>query len=89
MVLHIDGCNDVLSNWGNGELHLVDAAPDTPLLYVLRNDAGLNGPKFGCGLRRCGESFMDELADAAGIDPSSFCLLHLRPSDSGCASSGC
>jgi hypothetical protein len=34
----------------NGELHLVDAAPDTPLLYVLRNDLGLNGPKFGCGL---------------------------------------
>src|ERR1700758_5256132 len=38
----------------NGELHLVDAAPDTPLLYVLRNDFGLNGPKFGCGLGQCG-----------------------------------
>ena len=38
----------------NGELHLVDAAPDTPLLYVLRNDLGLNGPKFGCGLGQCG-----------------------------------
>src|SRR5258708_25579793 len=32
----------------------VDAAPDTPLLYVLRNDLGLNGPKFGCGLGQCG-----------------------------------
>jgi nicotinate dehydrogenase subunit A len=38
----------------NGEAHLVDAAPDTPLLYVLRNDLGLNGPKFGCGLGQCG-----------------------------------
>jgi nicotinate dehydrogenase subunit A len=38
----------------NGELYLVDAPPDTPLLYVLRNDLGLNGPKFGCGLGQCG-----------------------------------
>jgi nicotinate dehydrogenase subunit A len=38
----------------NGELHLVDATPDTALLYVLRNDLGLNGPKFGCGLGQCG-----------------------------------
>jgi nicotinate dehydrogenase subunit A len=38
----------------NSELHVVDAAPDTPLLYVLRNDLGLNGPKFGCGLGQCG-----------------------------------
>lgn len=38
----------------NGEPHVVDAAPDTPLLYVLRNDLGLNGPKFGCGLGQCG-----------------------------------
>jgi nicotinate dehydrogenase subunit A len=38
----------------NGEPHVVDAAPDTPLLYVLRNDLALNGPKFGCGLGQCG-----------------------------------
>jgi nicotinate dehydrogenase subunit A len=38
----------------NGEPHVVEAAPDTPLLYVLRNDIGLNGPKFGCGLGQCG-----------------------------------
>ncbi|HEX9113082.1 MAG TPA: (2Fe-2S)-binding protein, partial [Nitrospirota bacterium] len=31
----------------NGKKHTVDASPDTPLLYVLRNDLGLNGPKFG------------------------------------------
>lgn len=38
----------------NGKSHLVDAAPDTPLLYVLRNDLQLNAPKFGCGLSQCG-----------------------------------
>lgn len=38
----------------NGTEHLVDAEPDTPLLYVLRNDLGLNGAKFGCGLGQCG-----------------------------------
>ena len=38
----------------NGLSHEVSAAPETPLLYVLRNDLGLNGPKFGCGLGQCG-----------------------------------
>ncbi len=32
----------------------VDASPDTPLLYALRNDLGLNNPRFGCGLAQCG-----------------------------------
>ena len=34
--------------------HKVQAEPDMPLLYALRNDAGLNNPKFGCGLAQCG-----------------------------------
>ncbi len=38
----------------NGKPHVVQAAPDTPLLYVLRNELGLNGPQFGCGLEQCG-----------------------------------
>jgi nicotinate dehydrogenase subunit A len=38
----------------NGAPHDIDAAPDTPLLYVLRNDLGLTGPKFGCGVGQCG-----------------------------------
>jgi xanthine dehydrogenase iron-sulfur cluster and FAD-binding subunit A len=38
----------------NGRIHDVDAASDTALLYVLRNDLELNGPKFGCGLGECG-----------------------------------
>ena len=38
----------------NGQQQHVDAEPDTPLLYVLRNDLALNGPKYGCGLGECG-----------------------------------
>src|SRR5580692_12062513 len=38
----------------NGTTHTVSADPNTPLLYILRNDLGLNGPKFGCGLAQCG-----------------------------------
>src|SRR4029453_15947085 len=38
----------------NGVTRSVDAEPDTPLLYVLRNDFELNGAKFGCGLAQCG-----------------------------------
>ena len=38
----------------NGRIHDVDAAPDTALLHVLRNDLALNGAKFGCGLGQCG-----------------------------------
>ena len=38
----------------NGKLHDVDADPATPLLYVLRDNLGLNAAKFGCGLGQCG-----------------------------------
>ena len=38
----------------NGRVHRTDADPQTPLLYVLRDDLGLNGAKFGCGLGQCG-----------------------------------
>jgi nicotinate dehydrogenase subunit A len=38
----------------NGTVHSVAAEPDTPLLYVLRNDLGLVAAKFGCGLGQCG-----------------------------------
>jgi nicotinate dehydrogenase subunit A len=38
----------------NGHDHQVDAVPDTPLLYVLREDLKLNAAKFGCGLGQCG-----------------------------------
>ena len=38
----------------NGVTREVDTDPSTPLLYVLRNDLGLRGPRFGCGLGQCG-----------------------------------
>ncbi len=38
----------------NGATHEVDIDASTPLLYVLRNDLNLNGPRFGCGLAQCG-----------------------------------
>jgi nicotinate dehydrogenase subunit A len=38
----------------NGRTHDVSADAETPLLYVLRNDLALNGPKYGCGLGECG-----------------------------------
>ena len=38
----------------NGESHVVEGEPQTPLLYFLRNDLCLNSPKFGCGLGECG-----------------------------------
>jgi len=42
----------------NGALRVVDAKPDTPLLYVLRNDLGLVGSRFGCGSGLCGACFV-------------------------------
>ena len=38
----------------NGRIHTLDVDPSTPLLYILRNDLGLQGPHFGCGLGQCG-----------------------------------
>jgi aerobic-type carbon monoxide dehydrogenase small subunit (CoxS/CutS family) len=38
----------------NGSIHTIEADPDMPLLYALRNDLGLNNPHFGCGLAQCG-----------------------------------
>jgi aerobic-type carbon monoxide dehydrogenase small subunit (CoxS/CutS family) len=38
----------------NGKTQTVDVDPSTPLLYVLRNDLDLHGPRFGCGLGQCG-----------------------------------
>jgi nicotinate dehydrogenase subunit A len=38
----------------NGKTQIIDSEPDMPLLYALRNDLQLNGPKFGCGMAQCG-----------------------------------
>ncbi len=55
----------------NGKTSITEANPDTPLLYVLRNDLGLNGPKFGCGLAQCGACMvlMDGFAVASCVTP--------------------
>ena len=57
----------------NGHSHQVDADPDTPLLYVLRDDLGLNGAKFGCGLGQCGACtvIIDGHAEFSCITPIS------------------
>jgi len=49
----------------NEQLHSVNAAPDTPLLYILSNDLQLQGPRFGCGLAQCGSCSV--LLDGAEI----------------------
>lgn len=49
----------------NGKKRVVDAAPDTPLLYALRNDLELNGPKFGCGMAQCGACTVHVNGEAA------------------------
>ena len=63
----------------NGQLYSVDVAPDTPLLWVLRDTLGLTGTKFGCGIAQCGactvllngtpiRSCVTPIAAAAGAD---------------------
>ena len=49
----------------NGKTWPVEASPDTPLLYVLANELGLKGPRFGCGLAQCGSCSV--LADGVEI----------------------
>ena len=57
----------------NGVSRTLDVEPDTPLLYVLRNDLGLHGPRFGCGLAQCGACtvIMDGAAIRSCVTPAS------------------
>jgi nicotinate dehydrogenase subunit A len=48
----------------NGRRHEVAATPDTPLLYVLRNELGLSAPLYGCGLEQCGACMVLRGAEA-------------------------
>jgi nicotinate dehydrogenase subunit A len=59
----------------NGRIHDVVAAADTALLYVLRNDLELNGPKYGCGLGECGACnvLIDGVAARACVIPIDGC----------------
>lgn len=60
----------------NGRIRDVDAAPETALLYVLRNDFELNGPKYGCGLGECGACtvLIDGVAARSCVIPISGCV---------------
>ena len=60
----------------NGRTHDVAAAPDTALLYVLRNDIELNGPKYGCGLGECGACavLIDGVAARSCVVPIEGCI---------------
>jgi len=49
----------------NGATHELDVEPSTPLLYILRNDLDLHGPRFGCGLGQCGACTV--LVDGAAV----------------------
>ncbi|MEO2004283.1 MAG: (2Fe-2S)-binding protein [Candidatus Poribacteria bacterium] len=57
----------------NGAVHEVDIVESTPLLYVLRNDLGLQGPRFGCGLAQCGSCtvIVDGIALRSCVLPAS------------------
>jgi nicotinate dehydrogenase subunit A len=57
----------------NGKPQVVDAEPDMPLLYALRNDLQLNGPKYGCGVAQCGACtvIMDGAAIRSCVTPMS------------------
>jgi len=57
----------------NGATHEVDIDLSTPLLYVLRNDLGLRGPRFGCGLAQCGACtvIVDGVATRSCVLPAS------------------
>ena len=60
----------------NGRFRDISAAPDTALLYVLRNDLELNGPKYGCGLGECGTCtvLIDGVAARSCVIPIEGCI---------------
>src|ERR1051325_8594593 len=57
----------------NGATRTLDIDPTTPLLYILRNDLGLEGPRFGCGLGQCGACtvIINGVATRSCITPTS------------------
>src|SRR6266487_3147037 len=63
----------------NGATRSVEAEPDTPLLYVLRNDFELNGAKFGCGRAQCGACAV--LINGAAVRSCVMPIAHLSPNE--------
>ncbi|MHA4846977.1 (2Fe-2S)-binding protein [Flavitalea antarctica] len=62
----------------NGREHAIEAEASTPLLYILRNELELNGPKFGCGLQQCGACMVliDGMAHPSCMIPVSVVAGH-------------
>jgi aerobic-type carbon monoxide dehydrogenase small subunit (CoxS/CutS family) len=62
----------------NGAEHMVEADPDMPLLYALRDDLGLSNPHFGCGLSQCGACtvHVDGVATRSCVTPISKAAGH-------------
>src|SRR6202008_753805 len=63
----------------NGTTRSVEAEPDTPMLYVLRNDFELNGPKFGCCRAQCGACTV--LINGAAVRSCVMPIAHLSPNE--------
>ena len=74
----------------NGKTHTVDVEPSTPLLYILRNDLGLQGPRFGCGLGQCGACtvIINGAAVRSCVTPVSARARARSPRSKGCAKDG-
>ena len=61
----------------NGQVHTHDAEPDTPLLWVLREQLGLTGTKYGCGIALCGSCTV--LVDGAAVRSCAVAVSTLQP----------
>ena len=60
----------------NGKQHFIAAPPETPLLYVLRDELGLSAPLFGCGLEQCGACMV-----LRGAEAVTSCMLPVREAE--------
>jgi nicotinate dehydrogenase subunit A len=74
----------------NGSSHTVTADENTPLLYILRNDLQLNGPKFGCGLAQCGACavLQDGIEIRSCVTPVGSAVGHEITTSEGLGSNG-
>jgi len=63
----------------NGVSRRIKADPETPMLYILRNNLTLNGPKFGCGLAQCGACMM--LIDGVAVPSCTYQLQNVGQSE--------
>src|SRR6185436_14173859 len=70
----------------NGQVREVDADPDMPLLWAIRDVVGLTGTKFGCGMAQCGACTVHQDGVASRLDPAGRAatrLLPVGPGDGG------